>query len=151
MEVDDETHPTTQPHRRNRRKTFQISRTQNRMKILRKSQKKKNGQHTLRRDSITKNNCIDENQISTRCGNQSNILQLFQTLGRISHNLSTLLLHLKHTTPPKSLNLNQGVEEGWPKCLPLHLPLGSIYSENKRLECLCGLKGKLHVMKGNLI
>jgi hypothetical protein len=112
MEVDDEAHPSTQLHGRNQRKTSQISRTQNRVKILRKSQKKKNGLHTWRRDSITKISYIDENQTSTRCGNCPNILPLFGRLGRISHNLSTLLLHLKHTTPPKRLNLNQGVEEG---------------------------------------
>jgi hypothetical protein len=40
MEVDDETHPSTQLHGRNRRKTSQISRTQNQTKILQKSQKK---------------------------------------------------------------------------------------------------------------
>jgi hypothetical protein len=94
---------------------------------------------------------IDENQTSTRCENCPNILPLFGRLRRISHNLSTLLLHLKHTTPPKRTNLNQGVEEGWLKCILLRQPLGSIYSENKKLECPCGPKGKLHLMKGNLV
>jgi hypothetical protein len=30
-------------------------------------------------------------------------------------------------------------------------PWGPIYSENKRLECPYGLKGKLHLMKGSLV
>jgi hypothetical protein len=89
--------------------------------------------------------------MSTRCGNHLNILPHFRRLERISHNLSTLLLHLNHTTQPKWLNLNQGVEERWLKCLPLHQPLGSTYIENKRLECPYGLKGKWHLMKGNLV
>jgi hypothetical protein len=89
--------------------------------------------------------------MSIRYKNHSNILPLFERLGGISHNLSTLLLYLKHTTPPKKLNLNQGVVERWLKCLPLHQPLGSIYSENKRLECPCELKGKLYLMKDNLV
>jgi hypothetical protein len=101
--------------------------------------------------SITKISYIGKNQMSTRCGNRLNILLVFGRLGRISHNLFTFLLHLKHTTPLKRLNLNQGVEEGWLKCLHLHQPLGSIYSENKILECPCGLKGKLHLMRGNLV
>jgi hypothetical protein len=151
MEVDDEARPSTQLHGRNRRKTSQNSRTQNRAKILQKSKKNKNILHTWRRDSITKISYIDGNQTSTRCGNRTNILPLFERLGRISHNLSTILLHLKHTTPPKRLNLNQGVEEGWLECLSLHQPLGFIYSEIKRLQCPCGLKGKLHLMNGNLV
>jgi hypothetical protein len=101
MEVDDGVHPSTQLHGKNRRKTSQISRTQNRAKILRKSQNKKNGLHTWRQDSITKISYIDENQPFTRCGNHPNILSLFERFGRISHNLSTLLLHLMHTTPQK--------------------------------------------------
>jgi hypothetical protein len=101
MEVEDEARPRTQLHGRNQRKTSQISRTQNRAKILQKSQKKKNVLHTQRRDSITNISYINENQTSTRCGNRLNILSLFGRLRRISHNLSTLLLHLKHTTPPK--------------------------------------------------
>jgi hypothetical protein len=125
MEVDDGVHPSTQLHGKNRRKTSQISRTQNQAKILRKSQNKKNGLHTWRQDSITKISYIDENQPFTRCGNHPNILSLFERFGRISHNLSTLLLHLMHTTPQKRLNLNQGVEEGWLKCLPLHQSFGS--------------------------
>jgi hypothetical protein len=67
------------------------------MKILQISQKKKNGLDTWRLDSIIKISYIDENKISTRCGNHPNILPLFGIFGRISHNLSTLLLHLKHT------------------------------------------------------
>jgi hypothetical protein len=43
MEVDDEARPSTQIYGRNQRKTYQISRTQNRVKILQKSQKKKTG------------------------------------------------------------------------------------------------------------
>jgi hypothetical protein len=61
MEVDDEAHPSTQLHRRNRRKTSQISRAQNLVKILQKSQKKKNGLHSWRQDSITNIRYIDEN------------------------------------------------------------------------------------------
>jgi hypothetical protein len=43
MEIDNETHPSTQLHETNQRKTSQISRTQNRTKILQKSQKRKMG------------------------------------------------------------------------------------------------------------
>jgi hypothetical protein len=96
MEVDDEAHPSMQIHGRNQRETSQISRTQNQVKILQKSQKKKNGLHTWRRDSVTKISYIDENKTSIRCGNYPNIPSLFRRLGRISHNLSTLLLHLKY-------------------------------------------------------
>jgi hypothetical protein len=35
--------------------------------------------------------------------------------------------------------------------LPLHQPLGPIYNKNKILEYPCGLKEKLHLMKGSLI
>jgi hypothetical protein len=149
MEVDGEAHPSTQLHARNQRKPSQISRTQNRAKILWKSQKKRATHLEMR-----------FNHKDQLYWWKSNVYKVWKPpeypptlwkMGRISHILSTLLLHLKHTTPPKWLNLNQGVEEGWLKCLPLHQPLGSIYSENKRLECPCGPKRKLHLMKGNLV
>jgi hypothetical protein len=126
MEVDDETRTSTQLHERNQRKKLLKSQEHKiRRKYSKNHTKKKNGMHTWRLDSIIKISYIDKNQTSTRYGNHTNILPLFKRLRRISHNLSTLLLHLKHTTPPKRLNLNQGVEEGWLKCLPLHQLLES--------------------------
>jgi hypothetical protein len=102
MEVDDEARPSTQLHGRNQRKTSQISRTQNWAKVLQKSQKKKNGLHTWRRDSIIKISYIDKNQTSTRCGNRLNILPLFGRLERIPHNLSTPLTFEAHNTTKKA-------------------------------------------------
>jgi hypothetical protein len=47
LEVEDEAHPSTQIHGRNRRKTPPNSQMKNRAKILQKSQKKKNDPYKL--------------------------------------------------------------------------------------------------------
>jgi hypothetical protein len=78
-------------------KLFKSQEHKIRQKYSKNHRKRKNRLHTWREDSITKFSYIDENQTPTRYGNHLNILPLFGRLVRISHNLSTLLLHLKHT------------------------------------------------------
>jgi hypothetical protein len=116
-------------------------------KYLRKSRKWKIFQLIERGDSIQTHGCIDVNQEFTRCGNHPNILPVFERFGRSLTSLLSSLRHEVHQHLPKWRPKAKGVEEG---CLPQQ-PYGSIYSVNKRLECPCGLKGKLHLMKGSLV
>jgi hypothetical protein len=98
-------------------------------------------------DSTQKDNYIDANQEFTRCGNHPNILPLF---GRLGRSFISLLSSLRHEAQPhlaKCRPKAKGVGEGY---LP-EQPYGSIYSKNKRLECPCGLKRKLHLIKSSLI
>jgi hypothetical protein len=96
MEVDDEAHPSTQPHRRNRRKKILISRNRKSGKNTSENQKK-TLQHVKGDDSIQKHSYIDVNQEFTRFGNHSDILSLYKRLGR---SLTSLLSSLRHEAHP---------------------------------------------------
>jgi hypothetical protein len=80
-------------------------------------------------------------------------LQGLETTQTSSHSLEdwgdlSLLYNLKHThTLAKMKPKAKGLGEG---CLPQQ-PYGSIYRENKRLECPYGLNGKLHLIKDSLV
>jgi hypothetical protein len=65
LEVDDETHPSTQNCGSYQRKTPPNSQMKNQAKILQKSQKRKMIHTTWRRDSRRRISYIDENQMST--------------------------------------------------------------------------------------
>jgi hypothetical protein len=116
-------------------------------KYLWTSRKWKIFQHIEIGDSIQTHGCIDVNQEFTRCGNHPNILPLF---GRLERSLTSLISSLRHEAHPhlgKWRSKAKGVEE---RSLPQQ-PYGFIYSKNKRLECPCGLKGKLHLLKGSSV
>jgi hypothetical protein len=100
-----------------------------------------------RGDSIHTHGCIYANQEFTRCKNHPNFLPHFGRLGRSLISLLSSLRHEAHPHLAKCRPKAKGVGKG---CLPQQ-PYGSIYSENKRLECPYGLKGKLHLIKGSLV
>jgi hypothetical protein len=101
LEVDDEAHPSTQIHGRNRRKTPQIMKSKSGQKYLQKSQKWKILQIKIGYDSTPKDTYLDAKQEFTRCGNHPNILSLFGRMGRSLTSLLSSLRHEAHTTPSK--------------------------------------------------
>jgi hypothetical protein len=72
-------------------------------------------------------------------------------IGWISHFLSSPLLHHEAHPHISKNNYSWGVGEGWLNAYLSTNPWGTIYSENKKLEYPCGLKGKLHLLKGSLV
>jgi hypothetical protein len=116
-------------------------------KYLQKSSKWRIFQHIEWGDSIQTHICIDANQEFTRYGNHPNILPLFGRLGRSLTSLVSSLRYEAHSHLAKWRPKQKGVTEG---SLPQRTN-DSIYSKNKGLECPCGLKGKLHLMKGSLV
>jgi hypothetical protein len=79
-----------------------------------------------RHDSIQKHNYIEANQRFTRCGNHPNIFPLFGRLGRISHNLSYLLLDMKHTHTTQKAKSKPRCGGGMDEVLTSPLALGVI-------------------------
>jgi hypothetical protein len=101
-----------------------------------------------RHDSIQKHSYIEANQRFIRCEKHLNILPLFGRLRRIFHNLSSLLLDMKHTHTTQKESLKQ---RGWERDPPHNSPMSLFIAKTKRLECPYGPKGKLQLIKGSLV
>jgi hypothetical protein len=91
---------------------------------------------------------------------QIKILHGVETATTSSHylkdwrNLSLSLLSSltpRSTPTPLKKPLRLGGGRGMVECFLSTNPWGPIYSKNKRLECRCGVKGKLHLMNGSLV
>jgi hypothetical protein len=91
--VDHEAHPSTQIHRKNRRKTPKIMKSKIEAKIPPKITKMKKGAAHREKRFNPKHNYNEANQMFTRCGNHPNILPLF---GRLGRSLTSLLSSLRH-------------------------------------------------------
>jgi hypothetical protein len=89
--------------------------------------------------------------MSTRCRNHHNILPLFGELEESLTFSSLLSYTTRHTHTSQKATITRGVGEGWLNAYLSTNPWGPIYSENKRLECPCELKEKLHLLRGNLV
>jgi hypothetical protein len=93
----------------------------------------------IRDDFTPTHGCIYANKEFTRCIKRHNILPPFGGLEE-----SLIFSPLK-----KQLWLGDG--RGMVECFLSTNSLTPIYSENKRLECPYGPKGKLHLMKSSLV
>jgi hypothetical protein len=62
--------------------------------------------------------------------------------------LSSLLYDMKHTHTYQNEDLSQ---RGWERDASHNSPIVLFIAKIKRLECLYGLKGKLHLIKGSLV
>jgi hypothetical protein len=112
--------------------------------------KKKNDPYNLEMRFTHKDQLYWENKMSTRCGNCTTTSLSLEDWMDLSLSLLSCLMPWSTLTPHKN-QLWLGMGEGWLNvCLSTN-PWGPIYSENKILECPCGLKGKLHLKKGSLI
>jgi hypothetical protein len=96
-----------------------------------------------RHDSIQKHGYIEANQRFIRCEKHLNILPLFGRLRRIFHNLSSLLLDMKHTHT-KGKPKAKGVGEGSTPQQP-HEP---IYSKNQKTRMPLWAKRKITTNQG---
>jgi hypothetical protein len=116
-------------------------------KYIQISQKWKTLQHKIGDDLTQNHGYIDANQEFIKCGNHPNIVPLFRRLGRSLTSLLSSLWHEAHPHLPKWRPKWKGVGEGYSH--NSHMVL--FIAKTKWLECSCGLKGKLHLMKGSLV